>query len=319
MVEAFAMDSSKLMRSSVMFAAAGSTLFIGSQLLAQGSGVVRQTPSARIHVQNQEASPVSVEVNGERIKGDGRLRYVGSLGDGTTDSSGVRWTFVCDPNPTGGASMEGRFDVAGPFDGWVMIEMPLNPIIDGATALQLGGSLRARTDHPGVVLTIAPDDHALRFLVDDRMVDEYGRGPFTMQRELAGATTPRSWSTGEKDDRRDPIIVDRCRDRLAIRASCRIEAGVEAMFTARIRLVGAAGDFRYRETAAETDPGMIPRSEDEISISVTGVGKGRSARSRNGARPNKPSAVVRQVLPEPVEAPKAPKTPKHKADSAVEE
>jgi hypothetical protein len=307
------MNSSNLIRSFFVGAASWSTLFIGSPLLAQGNGVVRQTPSARIHVQNQDTPPVSVEVNGERIKGDGRLRYVGSLGNRDTDPSGVRWTFVCDPNPTGGASMEGRFDVVGPFDGWVMIEMPLNPVIEGAAALQLGGSLRASTDHPGVVLTIGRDDHALRFLVDDRTVDEYGRGPFTMQRELAGATTPKSWSTGEKDDRRDPIIVARCRDRLAIRASCRIDAGVEAMFTARIRLVGAPGDFRYRETVLETDAGMIPRSEDEISISVTGVGKGRSARSRKGARPNKPSAVVRQVVPEAVEA------PEKKSDSAVEE
>ena len=306
------MNPSNLTRTLLLWAAWWLPLSLGVPLLAQGNGVVRQTPSARIHVQNHDAPPVSLQVNGERIKGDGRLRYVGSLDSGEAIAKGVRWTFVCDPNPTGGASMEGRFDVEGPFDGWVMIEMPINPIIDGSAALQLGGSLRARTDHSGVVLTIDPEDHALRFLVDGRSVDEYGRGPFTMHRERAGATTPKSWSTGEKDDRRDPIIVERCHDRLAIRASCRIDAGVEAMFTARIRLVGAPGDFKYREAEVVADSGIIPRSEDEISISVTGVGKGRSARSRNGTRPNKPSAVVRQVVPEVVEHSKKP-------GSAVEE
>ena len=270
-------------------------LILSAPVLGQGTDANRQTPSARIHVQHRDAPALSLEVNGERIKGDGRLRYVGSIGESSKTAHEIRWTYVCDPNPNGGASMEGRFDVDGPFDGWVMIEMPLNPVVNGPAALQLAGSLRGKTDHSGVVLSVARNDHALSFLVDEQVIDQYGRGPFTMQRAEAGATAPRTWSTGEKSDRRQPILVERCRDRLAVRISCQIEEGVEAVFTARIRLVGGVDDFAYRDLEEGDVDGVIPRAEDEISIAVTGVGRGRGSRSRKGVRPNKPAAVVRPV------------------------
>ena len=283
---------------------------LSSPAFGQEADATRETASARIHVQHRDSTALSLEVNGERIKGDGRLRYVGSIGGSIEKAHQIRWTYLCDPNPNGGASIEGRFDVDGPFDGWVMIEMPLNPIVNGPAALQLAGSLRGRTDHPGVVLSVARDDHALSFLVDDQVVDHFGRGPFTMQRHEAGATAPRGWSTGEKADRKQPILVEQCRDRLAVRVSCQIDEGVEAVFTARIRLVGGADDFAYRTLDEDEAGGVIPRADDEISIAVSGAGRGRGTRSRKGVRPNKPAAVVRSV----------PKAPDEKTlGSAVEE
>ena len=282
---------------SFIMAAMAWLVVVACPLHGQTVESARQTETARIHIQNGASPVLALEVNGERIKGDGRLRYVGSIGGSDESMHEIRWTCVCDPNPNGGASIEGRFDVDGPFDGWVMIEMPLNPVVDGPVALQLAGSLRGRSSEPGVVLTIARDDHALAYYVDDEVVDRYGRGPFTMQRQQAGATAPRAWSTGEKGDHTQPILVDRCRDRIAVRVSCRIDAGVEAVFTARMRLVGKQEDFAYRELEEDGVPsgGLIPRAGEEISIAVSGASRGRGGRSRSGARPNKPAAVVRPV------------------------
>ncbi|MEE2681890.1 MAG: hypothetical protein VX641_05910 [Planctomycetota bacterium] len=257
----------------------------------------RQTSAARIHIQQGTDPVLALEGTGERIKGDGRLRCVGSIGDSGADAHAIRWTFLCDPNPHGGASIEGRFDVEGPFDGWVMIEMPVNPVVDGPVALQLAGSLRGRTCRPGVVFSVARQDHALIYHVDDAVIGHYGRGPFTMQRAQAGATAPRLWSTGEKGDRVPPVLLAGCHDRLAVRLSGRIPAGAEAVFTARMRLVGKPEDFIVRETepGRSRADGVIPRVDDAVSISVSGASRGRSGRSLGGARPNKPAAVVRPV------------------------
>lgn len=250
-----------------------------------------------IEVVARGATPLSFRTNGERIRGDGRIRHVGSLGPGPTTGRGIRWTALSDPNPSGGATLEVRLEVQGPFEGTVRLEMPVDPYVRGPVALQCDGSLRGRTDRAGVVVSVPRGEQALTLLVDGRVRGRFGAGPLLVARAAPGAAPPRSWSIGSPADPREPLLVPECLHHLAWRACGRVEPGATGVFTGRLRMLGDPSDFVHRARTVERHPGLVPRSEERVSITVTGRGN----RARGGARPNKPAAVVRGIPSGPEE------------------
>lgn len=250
-----------------------------------------------IEVVPRDAAPRLVHARGERIRGDGRLRHVGALGAGEATGRGIRWTVLCDPNPSGGATLEVRLEVEGPFEGAVRLEMPVDPYVRGPVVLQCDGSLRGRTDRAGVVVSVPRGEQALALLVDGRVRGRFGLGPLVIARAAPGAAPPRRWSIGSPEDQRRPLVVPECLHHLAWRACARVEPGATGVFTGRLRMLGDPSDFVHRARAAQPVPGLVPRSEERVSITVTG----RGGRSRGGARPNKPAAVVRGTRPGPAE------------------
>ena len=251
-----------------------------------------------IEVAARDADVRAFRSNGERIRGDGRVRHVGALRAGETTGRGIRWTALCDPNPSGGATLEVRLEIEGPFEGTVRLEMPVDPRVEGPVVLQCDGSLRGRTDRAGVVVSVPRGEQALTLLVDGRVRGRFGPGPLVLARAAPGATPPRSWSIGSPGDLREPLVVPACLHHLAWRACGRVEPGATGVYTGRLRMLGDSSDFVRRARTAEPLPGLVPRSEERVSITVTGRGN----RARGGVRPNKPAAVVRSTRPGP-EAP----------------
>ncbi len=250
-------------------------------------------PHLLIEVLARDAAPQSFRTNGERIRGDGRLRHVGALEAGDATGRGIRWTVLCDPNPSGGATFEVRLELEGPFEGAVRLEMPVDPYVRGPVVLQCDGSLRGRTDRAGVVVSVPRGEQALTLLVDGRVRARFGPGPLVVARAAPGAAPPRSWSIGSPEDPSEPLVVPECLHHLAWRACARVESGATGVFTGRLRMLGDPSDFVHRVRTAEAVPGLVPRSEERVSITVAGRGN----RSRGGARPNKPAAVVRGIRP----------------------
>lgn len=252
---------------------------------------VGERGSARIVVEQADFDRVDLKVNGERIKEDGRLRYTGSIAR-TAEMDLVRWDFACDPNPYGGASIEGAFEVEGPFDGTLTIDIPLDPIVDGRVALKSSITLRAATEVAGVLLALGSRDAAMSVLIDHQPKVRLGLGPMSIERRSAGASPVQRFSSGE-DEGEEPVFVEFARDTLSIRVRCLLEEGRSAIYFGRVHLVGDPEDFRFREDSeADGEESIIPRRSGTISIIVPGAGQGRS-RGRSSGRANKPPAVVR--------------------------
>ena len=262
--------------------------------------VIRASGSAQIVVAQDDLDPIRMKVNGERIKKDGRLRYVGSI----ARSEGVdmvRREFACDSNPYNGASIEGIFEVEGPFTGVLAIDVPLDPIIEGRIAVKSSAVVRVASDTPGVLLSLDSGEAVCSILIDQRESVRLGRGPFSIERRTPGVSSPRSWSVGEEEGE-EPAFFDFVRDTLSVRVRCKIEEGRRAVYSARVQLVGDPDDFKFRDELEEkvAEDSIIPRRRGSISISVPGAGKGRS-RGRSVGRTNKPPAVVRPSKPDPHE------------------
>jgi hypothetical protein len=246
---------------------------------------------ARILVEQADFETIDLKVNGERIKEDGRLRFTGSIAR-TAEMDLVRWDFACDPNPYGGASIEGAFEVEGPFDGILTIDLPLDPIVEGRVALKSSVTLRAATESPGVLLALGSREAAMNILVDHRSAVRLGQGPLSIERRSAGASSVRRWSSGE-DEGEEPTFVEFARDTLSIRVRCVLEEGRSAIYFGRVHLVGDPTDFQFRKDTEQDGKGsVIPRRGGSISISVPGAGQG-GTRGRGTGRVNKPPAVIR--------------------------
>ena len=253
---------------------------------------LRPGQTARVVIEQAAGEPIVLELPGQRIKEDGRLRFVGSIDRGGEESM-VQWNFVCDPNPNGGASIEGVFEIVGAFDGSIRLELPLDPIVDGLVALKTNATMRAQTNEAGVAISIPAGESAWSVLVDRLPVIRHGQGRFSIERRSAGVTSPRTWSSGEEEFD-DPIVVKQARDTLAIRACCTLAEGRSVMFTGKVQLIGDPENFRFREELAlEESDSWIPRRSGGISIIVPGAGNG----GRRGPRTtNKPPAVVRPSI-----------------------
>lgn len=247
--------------------------------------------SARIVIRQDELEPIEMKVNGDRMKQDGRLRFVGSVGRGE-ESERVRWDFAVDPNPYGGASIEGSFEVEGPFLGTLTFHVPFDPVIDGRVALKSATTLRVASDEPGVLLQLRPNETLSAILVDHQPVIRHGRGPLSIERHDAGVSAPRTWSVGEAEGE-EPIFVDGLRKTLSVRVRCVLEEGRRAVYFSRVQLVGDPDDFRFRsETGPLAEESLIPRRNGSISITVPGAASS-GVRGRGAGRVNKPPAVIR--------------------------
>lgn len=247
--------------------------------------------TARLVIAQPGQETVVLGVRGERMREDGRLRFAGSF-DRPDGGSLVRWNLLCDPNPNGEASIEGVYELVGPFEGSVRLELPLNPVVDGPIALKTHAVMRAQRDGRGTAIAIPSGEHAWGVTVDGRLAVKDGAGPLRVERRSAGVTEPRTWSNGELPHE-DPVIFARARDHLGLRVACILEAGASAVFTGRVRMVGDSTDFRYRDDLESEQPdSVIPRRSGSISIVVPGTG----GRGRQG-RPNKQPAVVRPSRP----------------------
>jgi hypothetical protein len=239
---------------------------------------------ARVVLDQDGMEQLVLTVHGQRIK-DGRLRFVGSV-DRPEGGLLVHWDLLCDPNPHGSASIDGVYDVVGPFNGSIRLDLPLDPIVKGQVALQATSSMRARSDEDGVAFAVGSGESAWSVVVDGRTVLRHGRGPFSIERRTAGVTGTRTWSTGEAEHEA-PVVVEQARDTLSIRSSCILEPGCSVSYNGRVRLFGDPASFVFREdVASEEDDSVIPRRSGEITIVVPGAGRG-------SVRRNKPPAVVR--------------------------
>ena len=263
-------------------------VLVGLGAFAVGENPEHSEHKARVIVERRDLDPLALTVHGRRVAEDGRLRFVGSI-DRPDGGAMLHWDLLCDPNPNGGASIEGTFQMVGPFDGSFRLEVPLNPVVAGSVALKAEATLRASADRGGIAIEISRDECAWGVVVDGRAVIRNGCGPLSIERESAGVTKARTWSRGMAPGE-DPIIIDRARDRLGMRVACTLAEGASAILEGRIRMIGDPDDFMYRETASEEGSfSPIPRREGGISISVPGS----RTRGGRGGRPNKPKAVVR--------------------------
>lgn len=252
----------------------------------------RPEHKARVVIERQDRDPLVLTVHGERVREDGRLRFVGSV-DRPDGGLLVRWDMLCDPNPNGSASIEGTYQLVGPFDGSIRFQLPLNPIVDGPVAFKSEATMRANADRRGVAVSVPRDEYAWSAVLDGRAIIRHGRGPLSIERGSAGVTKAREWSSGVVPGD-EPLIVSEAQDRLSIRAACTLSEGASAIFQGRILMVGDPANFRFREPeATEEEASPIPRRDGSISISVPGTG----SRGRREVRPNKPPAVVRPGKP----------------------
>ena len=246
---------------------------------------------ARLIVEQVGKPRIIRQLDGRRVPVDGRLRFIGSIED---ESGGelARWDFVCDPNPHGGASVEGAFEVEGPFDGVIVLDIPLEPVVKGEVAVKSSLTLRAATEEPGIVLELASREAAMSILVDGKSVIRHGQGPMSMERDAPGATPVRRWSVGE-EEAAEPRFVPAINDRLSIKVRSRLAEGRSAIYFGRVHLVGDPADFQLRKDSNGTGGSIIPRRDGAISISVPGAGKGGSRGKKNKSpaviRPSKPT------------------------------
>ncbi|MCH2144413.1 MAG: hypothetical protein MK082_04615 [Phycisphaerales bacterium] len=252
---------------------------------------VRSEHRARVVIDQVESVPLILTVHGQRNK-DGRIRFIGSV-DREDGALLVHWDLLCDPNPHGSASIDGLFEIVGPFEGSVRLDLPIDPLVEGPVALRTSSSLRARSDAGGVTFAVGPGECAWAALIDGRASVRHGRGPFAIERPTAGVTGTRSWSTGEAPD--EPIVVKAVRDTMSVRTACMLEAGSSAILTGRVQLFGDPANFVFREDVApELVESTIPRRSNGITIVVPGAG----ARGQGGSgQINKPSGVVRPSRP----------------------
>jgi hypothetical protein len=257
------------------------------------TAATRPDQMARLVLDQRDRDPLVLTVQGERIKSDGRLRFVGSV-DRPEGGLLVHWNLVCDPNPNGEASIEGTYEIVGPFDGSIRLDLPLNPVIDGPVALKTSAVMRAKSDAAGVAISIPSNDCAWSVVVDGRFAVRHGSGPFSIERRSAGVTKARHWSVGE-DDRSEPEILPQAHDSIGIRSSCVLEPGCSVVFDGKVRMVGDPSNFQYRdEVERGLEDSFIPRRSGSISIIVPGTGSGGRSRTN---RPNKQPAVVRPSKP----------------------
>ena len=260
---------------------------------ADDTMVVRPDQMARVVLDQRDQDSLVLRVQGERIKSDGRLRFVGSI-DRPEGGLLVHWNLVCDPNPNGEASIDGIFEIVGPFDGSIRLDLPLNPVVDGPVALKTNASMRARSEDGGVAISVPAGESAWSVVVDGRYAIRQGTGPFSIERRSAGVTKARSWSVGE-NELNEPVIMKEAHDSISLRTACALEPGCSVIFTGKVRMVGDPSNFRYRDEVEDTsEDSFIPRRPGSISIIVPGTGsRGRSGTSR----PNKQPAVVRPSKP----------------------
>jgi hypothetical protein len=274
-------------------ALAATIMLPGLSAHADDTATVRPDQMARVVLDQRDRDPLVLTVQGERIKADGRLRFVGSV-DRPEGGLLVHWNLVCDPNPNGEASIEGIYEIVGPFDGSIRLDLPLNPLVDGPVALKTHAAMRAKSDTAGVAISVPSDDCAWSVVVDGRFAVRHGAGPFSIERQSAGVTKARHWSIGE-DQRSEPEILKQAHDSIGLRSSCVLEPGCSVIFTGQVRMVGDPSNFRYRdEVESGLEDSFIPRRPGSISIVVPGTG----SRGRSGTnRPNKQPAVVRPSKP----------------------
>lgn len=255
----------------------------------QADPPARPKHAARLVLQPFDGDPIVLKVYGQRVKEDGRLRFVGSI-DRRDGEVLAHWNLVCDPNPHGGASIEGVYEIVGPFDGSISLELQLDPIVEGLVALKTNAMMRAQTEEAGVVIALPAGEAAWSVLVDGRPAVRHGQGPFSLERRSPGVTNPRTWQSGE-EEYDEPTVLKEARDTLAIRARCILEEGRSVMFNGRVELVGDPVNFRFREELdSETADSRIPRRPGSISIVVPGAGNGVR---RGSGSPNKQPAVIR--------------------------